>query len=135
MVSKQRYVLLGILCLAAVVGLALSHGLAWTWSQANLSNPALLGSADLPLTSLLGYGTALLGALGIWRNSTAHTWAGEVVDELTRVAWPSQQETRHATMVVIVAVVVCAGYLGIFDAFWLTMTDFILDVPKADALS
>lgn len=135
MASKQRYVLFGILSLAAVIGLALSHGFAWAWSQASLSNPALLGSADLPLTSLLGYGTALLGAFGVWRNTAAHTWASEVVDELTRVAWPSQEETRHATMVVIVAVVVCAGYLGVFDAFWLTMTDFILGVPKADALS
>jgi preprotein translocase SecE subunit len=135
MPSKQRYVFIGAMGLAAVIGLALSQGFAWAWSQASLANPTPLGTSDLPLTTLLGYAVAFGGTAIALRNQAAHTWASEVVDELTRVAWPSREETGNATLVVIVAVLVCSAYLGMFDAFWLSMTDFILGVPAVDAVS
>jgi preprotein translocase SecE subunit len=134
MPSKQRYVYLGAMALAAVVGLALSHGFAWIFDQARLVDPTPLGVSDLPLTTLLGYGVGAIAVLGTLRNPRGRAWADEVVDELTRVAWPSREETGHATWVVIMAVLVCSAYLGVFDALWLSMTDLILGVPSIDAV-
>lgn len=126
MPARQRYVFIGAMVLAAVVGMALAHGFSWLAGQAGLADPTPLGVRELPASVLLAYGLSFASAFLLLRNPKSNAWAGEVVEELMRVAWPSQEETRHATMVVIVAVIVCSAYLGLFDAFWLSMTDFIL---------
>jgi preprotein translocase SecE subunit len=129
--SRQRYVYFGVIALAAIVGMAFSHGLQWVWTEANLTDPLPLGTPELPLTTLLGYGIALAGAVFVFRHGPTHALAVEIVDELARVTWPSREETGNATVVVIVTVLVCSAYLGMFDAIWLWVTDMILGVRVA----
>src|SRR5436853_608854 len=100
MPSRQRYVVVGVLGLAIIVGLALSHGLQWIWSEVGLSDPLPLGIRDLPLTTVLGYGVALLGAAFVLKHGPTHALAVEIVYELARVTWPSREETGNATVVV-----------------------------------
>lgn len=131
MPSRQRYVVIGTIALAVIVGLALSHMFQWIWSTASLTDPLPFGLPDLPLTTLLGYGAAFAGAGFVLRHGPARALAGEIVDELARVTWPSREETGNATVVVIVTVLVCSAYLGVFDAIWLWVTDMILGVRVA----
>jgi preprotein translocase SecE subunit len=133
MPSKQRYVVVGVLALAAILGLALSHGLQWIWTEANLTDPLLFGLRELSLTTVLGYGIAFGAAAFVLKHGPTHALALEIVEELARVTWPSREETGNATLVVIVTVLVCSAYLGVFDAFWLWVTDLILGVPAATA--
>jgi preprotein translocase SecE subunit len=130
MPSRQRYVVIGVIALAAIVGLALSHGLQWIWGEAGLNDP-FFGSPDFTLTTFLGYGAAIAGAVFVLRHGPTHALAVEIVDELARVTWPSREETGNATVVVIVTVLVCSAYLGVFDAIWLWVTDMILGVRVA----
>src|SRR4051812_30593584 len=102
MPSRQRYVVVGVLALAAILGLALSHGMQWIWSEAGLNDPLPFGIRDLPLTTVLGYGVALAGAVFVFKHGPTRALADEIVDELARVSWPSREETGNATVVVIV---------------------------------
>jgi preprotein translocase subunit SecE len=72
---------------------------------------------------------ALLGALAIgvtmYRNERVYSLANDVASELKKVTWPTWKETKAATLVVIVTVVICATLLFIFDAAWSWLTDRI----------
>jgi preprotein translocase SecE subunit len=123
---RTRYVIVGIVALAILLAVSISHGFVWVWAQAGWDDRPLFGG--LQLTHLLGYLVAAAGALFAWRHQPTFTLANEVVDELSKVTWPTREETSSATVVVIVTVLVCSAYLGIFDAVWLTLTNWILGV-------
>ena len=75
--------------------------------------------------ALLMAGTAAVIA---WRNQQLFTLASEVTTELSKVTWPTRQETFHATVVVIVTTVIAAALLGIFDGTWAWVTGQIFKV-------
>lgn len=131
MPSRQRYVVISIVCLAFIVGLVLSRAFGWLFSELNLQNPHFFGLHELALTSCLGYASALVLAVWVMLNQQTYALALDIADELARVTWPSRDETGHATLVVIVAVVVCSTYLGVVDAVWLWITNWILGVSSA----
>lgn len=76
------------------------------------------------LSALLGFGAAFL----LYRNEKVNRVSHEVVGELSRVTWPSRQETQVSTVVVIITSVIAAAVLGGFDAVWSTITDLIYKV-------
>jgi preprotein translocase subunit SecE len=43
---------------------------------------------------------------------------GEVMTEMRKVVWPSKEETQSFTLVVLVAVVFVAAYVGLLDLFF-----------------
>jgi len=126
--SRQRFVVIGVISLAIIIALVVAHGLEWIWVQFGLDDPFLLGTRDLPLSTLIAYGVTLIAVVVLLRHKATMELANEVVDELTKVTWPTREETGNATIVVIVAVLISAGYLGAFDAVWLALTDWILDI-------
>lgn len=83
-----------------------------------------LPTAVTALSALVGFGAAL----ALYRNDRVNRIAHEVVGELSRVTWPSRQETQVSTVVVIITSVIAAAILGAFDAVWSTITDLIYKV-------
>jgi len=81
---------------------------------------------QLLLPTMLGYLIATIAGLACYKHPTTQGLATEVVDELSKVTWPTRDETNHATVVVIVAVIISSGFLGVFDALWLWLTDWLL---------
>jgi len=77
------------------------------------------------LTTMIGLVVALSATLLAWRNQKLTDLSNEVVVELKKVTWPNAQETRSATVVVIITVFIMAFFLGIFDIFWSSLMDFI----------
>jgi len=98
------------------------------------STGKLVGAYDLEtrvrnIDLFLRIGSVLAGALvfiGLYRNEKANQFMTEVVEELSRVAWPTQKETSSATMVVIVMVVVSGMVLGFLDYIWVQLLKGIL---------
>jgi preprotein translocase subunit SecE len=43
------------------------------------------------------------------------TFFDDVIKELKRTSWPSRAEVQGTTLVVVVAVLIVAGYLGLVD--------------------
>lgn len=84
-----------------------------------------------PNTTVASAAAAVIGfivALSIYRNEKANRISHEVVGELARVTWPSGEETRVSTVVVIITSIIAALILGAFDAVWSAVTDLIYKV-------
>ena len=71
---------------------------------------------------------AFIAAVASYRSKKIHTFVVEVCVELSKVTWPSRKETWSQTIVVIVVSIIAAIILGVFDAMWSQITDFIYDV-------
>ncbi len=128
MPAKQRFVFLGLLGLTLLMGLVFGHAAAWGMAQFGIADGPQLGLSELPLSKLLGAAAAVLTTAVLYQLPASRTWLGEVTDELSRVSWPSREETSHATVVVVVCVVVSALFLGLFDATWLWISSTIMGV-------
>lgn len=129
MVAKQRFVVVGILALGIIIALPLSHLLQYAWVQIGWDDPPIL-SRELSLTRLIGYGIAAVAVIYCLKHKPTYTLALEVADELSKVTWPSREETGNATVVVLVTVVICSLFFGVFDAVWLWLTNLMLGVTS-----
>lgn len=81
-----------------------------------------------PDTTIITAASAILGILVgyfAYRHPRLNSLAHEVAAELSKVTWPSRQETWYSTVVVIITSIIAAAYLGAFDALWSTFTDLI----------
>lgn len=76
------------------------------------------------IAALIGIG----GAFALYRHPRVYQLAHEVVSELSKVTWPSKDETYYSTVVVIVTSVIAALYCGVFDAVWSSFTDLVYNV-------
>jgi preprotein translocase SecE subunit len=54
------------------------------------------------------------------------TFLGHVIDELRRVQWPDRRQVGQGTLVTLLFVLVAGGYLGLLDALWQPVIDWIL---------
>ena len=128
--TKGRYVFVGLMVLGAIVGMTLSRGFEWTWVQLGWEDQSFL-TRELTLTLILGYAIGFGAAIFCLKYPPVYELCTEVVDELSKVTWPERDDTTSATVVVIITVIICALYLGLFDAVWLNVTDWILGVEGA----
>ena len=128
--SRQNFVIVGIIVLAAIAGLALSHLFAWVFVQASIDDFPLF-SRELSVSVLLGFGVAIAGAVFCFVHKPTKLVTLEIADELSKVSWPTREETSNATVVVLATVVICAVYLGLFDAVWLWLTNLVLGIGPA----
>lgn len=88
-------------------------------------DPQILGK-DFTLTTLLAGATAVVLLLWTWRHARLRPLAHEVAEELTRVTWPTWNETKNNARVTVAVSVVVALILGVFDWVFGNLTNFIL---------
>jgi preprotein translocase subunit SecE len=88
-------------------------------------DPQILGK-DFTLTTLLAAATAIGALLWTWRHERIRPLAQEVADELTKVTWPTWEETKTNGRVTVAVSVVVALILGVFDWFFGGLTNYIL---------
>lgn len=84
--------------------------------------------ANVSLSTLAG--VIVAGALiaYLWKNERVSQWVGEVVDQLSKVTWPTGEETRRSTGIVILFSLVLGGILAIMDLVGKNTLDFIFKV-------
>jgi preprotein translocase subunit SecE len=124
--TNSRVVVIGYVVLGLAFGLFLEHVLialfgAFTPTQP-LTRP-LVG--EWTWSTIFGLALAAGTAIVLWRKPKTHEGSLEIASELRKVSWPSMAETRAATIAVIVASVVAAVLLGLFDVLWQFLTDKI----------
>ena len=74
----------------------------------------------------------LLGAvlmIYLYKREDYRTYVSEVMLELKKVTWPSWDETKRGTLVVILFTIVLSGFLWGSDQFWKYLTDLLLLPP------
>jgi preprotein translocase SecE subunit len=100
-------------------GFALAGGFFFThvftelFAHLRWNDTELFGA--LAVTSLLGFGLAAVGGVWAWFNAKVRANGLDIAAELNKVTWPSAAETRVSTIAVVVASVVCAAVLFVFD--------------------
>ncbi len=72
----------------------------------------------------------LVSAFFLYRNHKAQSTVRGICEELSRVTWPSREETWNSTVVVMVASAIAAVYTGAFDALWSYLTDLIYNINR-----
>jgi len=107
------YVLAGLLCW--VISAKLFGGILDLISR-DLDKP-LIGTG-FARSDLLGLVCGIAAGVALKLNRNVNTWALEVANELKKVTWPSWEETKLSTVVVIITALVVALILGLFDALW-----------------
>lgn len=135
MIPRTRFVIISVVGLSGVLALVLAHAANWAATALGLPTPPLVAGLSLTLPDAVGYLAAVAVAAAVLKNPTTRALAHEVVDELARASWPSRQETVRATWIVLCTVAVCALYLGVLDAAWLSLTDSLMAPPSAPPLT
>jgi preprotein translocase SecE subunit len=64
--------------------------------------------------------------LGLWKSATAQTFMTETTEEVSKVTWPTQDETLKATIFVLIAVTLAGFGLWLIDNAWVTVIGWIL---------
>ena len=124
--TNTRLVAIGLVVLGILTGLFVEHVLLAAFSAWHVTQPLtrpLWG--DWTWSSFIGLGAAGAGALYVWVTPKTKEVSLEVVAELRKVSWPGFPETKAATIAVIVASLIAAVLLGLFDVFWQFLTDKI----------
>ena len=124
--TNTRLVAIGLVVLGILTGLFVEHVLLAGFSAWHVTQPLtrpLWG--DWTWSSFIGLGGAAAAALYLWITPKTKEVSLEIVAELRKVSWPGWQETRAATVAVIVASLIAAVLLGLFDVLWQFLTDKI----------
>ncbi len=114
--QPKRIVAIFYVLAAIAFGMFLERVLAATFAAARVNDAQLF--SDWNLSTVLGFGLAIVIAVVVWRIPKTQQVSLEVALELRRVTWPTFRETKAATIAVIVASAVAAVILGVFDMVW-----------------
>ena len=99
--------------------------LIWaTWSK-SLIDYQVIGST-VTLTTALALAIGVAFTFYLYRKPGTLAYLSEVVSELGRVTWPSLDETKRSTVVVIVFTFMLSVYLAGFDWIWKIVTKFLI---------
>jgi preprotein translocase subunit SecE len=123
-----RYVNMAFVGAGLLLWVALSGFYGWAMALVSASiNRPLIG-VNFRLADLLGLVTAIAITIYLRRHERVSTFSMEVGNELSKVTWPTWQETRLSTIVVIVVTIVIAAILGLFDSVWAFLSALVYKV-------
>ena len=115
--GANRLVHLMFFCAGIVVAIVLIQAVDWVWGYFAKPPAVYVDAIGLSVSA----GATFLA----WRNPTVFSTASEVAVELTKVTWPTRQETKWATVIVIVTVIIGAVILSTYDLVWSWLTGLV----------
>ncbi|MCO4746331.1 MAG: preprotein translocase subunit SecE [Proteobacteria bacterium] len=120
----QRFIVLSFIATGVLVAVAFQAGLVSGFGQFAVPDTRVLGLVNL--SSVLSLVAGVLTFVALLRNEQAVQFTDEVVDELTKVTWPTRDETVRASTTVVVTTLFTAGVLGGYDFIWKKVADMVL---------
>ncbi len=90
-------------------------------------NSPLIGDY-VSLSTAVGFAFGLIISLFLAKYGKTSTFLNQVIEEVSKVAWPSSEETRMGTIITIMFTVIVSGILFVFDYFFnfLTSNNYFL---------
>lgn len=90
-----------------------------------LNNAPLMGRY-ITTTSVIALVLSVIFTFWLYRKPDTFAYLSEVIVELRKVTWPSMDETKRSTVIVIVFTILLSAYLAVFDQIWKYLTDLII---------
>lgn len=100
----------------------------WEWLE-TVPNYAIAGDA-ITLTTVIALALAVGISFWAYNKDEYRTYIAEVIIEMQKVAWPSWDDTKRATIVVIGFALALSAFLFISDRVWRYATDLLLLADK-----
>ncbi len=116
--NLQRFVNIGYVLVGLLSWVISASLFGWVMDLISRDFDKPLIGTDFARSDLLGLVCGLAAGIALKMNRNVNTWALEVANELKKVTWPSWEETRMSTVVVIITSIIVAAILGAFDALW-----------------
>ncbi len=123
--NLQRFVNIGYVLVGLLSWVISSSLFGWVMDLISRDFDRPLIGTDFARSDLLGLVCGLAAGIALKLNRNVNTWALEVANELKKVTWPSWDETRMSTVVVIITSIIVALILGAFDALWAFLSSAI----------
>jgi preprotein translocase subunit SecE len=120
---NQRWVVLSFVVSAVLLGAAVQSAFVSGFAQFAVPDQRI---GPVTTSSLLALLTGAATLFLLLRNPRAVAFTAEVVDELSKVTWPSKDETLRATTTVVVTTLIVSGLLGVYDFIWKNLADLFL---------
>lgn len=121
----SRYINLGFALAGLVLWLVLTKTAAAVMAAIPVADMALVGE-QFTLSVAVGLVLAIGAVVYMFTRQDIREWSSEVAIELSKVTWPTWDETRKNTLIVISFSVILAIVLSGMDFFWKWVTDLIL---------
>ena len=102
-------------------------GAIWT-AMETLPEIAIVGN-QITLTDVIAVVLAAALTYYLYKREDYRTYVSEVMLELKKVTWPSWDETKRGTLVVILFTLVLSLFLKGSDLLWKYVTDLLLLPP------
>lgn len=122
----SRLVNLVYVCTALLSFVVLNKALKWLWASVDALKDVPIGGSTITLTTVLALAGAAALVTWMWRKRETYAHLSEVVLELQKVTWPSMDETKRSTLIVVAFTVVFSIFLAGSDQVWKFITDYLL---------
>ena len=119
----KKYIDLALVLAALVVWYLLRHLLLQVWDIFRLP---MMENWPLSLPAIISLVVAIGAFVYVRRSPKAFGFLGEVATELSKVTWPTMQETVASTGVIVVMIAISSMTMFLFDAIWGTFTQRLL---------
>ncbi len=120
----QRYVLLSYVVAAALMGWAIQAACVSGFAQFAIPDNRVFGL--LNTTTVVAYVSGGISFIALLRNVKVTQFTDEVIDELSKVTWPTREETMRASTTVVLTTFFTAAVLAAYDAVWKNLADLVL---------
>jgi preprotein translocase SecE subunit len=122
--SDRKWIYLSYIAATLLVAWVLDQTLRLVAGQLRIHNPMVMGV--LPATAVIAGVVMAVTAYFYFRQPKVDAFSNEVAQELRKVTWPGTNHAYRSTLVVIVAVIVMAVVLGIFDWICTQLVSLVL---------
>jgi preprotein translocase SecE subunit len=122
--QHPRYVVLIFAVGGLISALSVKSASVSLFEQYGVADVRFLGLAEL--SSLVAFVVGVLAFVTLLRVKAAVSYVDEVVDEVTKVTWPSRDETFKAATTVVGTTAFVAVLIGVYDFLWKALADRFL---------
>ncbi len=122
--SDKKWIVLSYIAATLLLAWVLDQTLRLVVRQFRIPNPLVMDV--LPATAVVAAIVMVVAANFYFRQPKVQMFSTEVAQEVRKVTWPARNHAGRATLVVIVAVIIMAVVLGIFDWICTNLVSLVL---------
>jgi len=118
------WVILTFVLAAFLVIIVMSSAATSGFANAGIPDSRSWSGGMLTLSSLIAIISGIITFVGLIRNRKVMSFTDEVIGEVSRVTWPTREETVRASIIVVFTTLFVAALLAAYDYIWKNLADY-----------